>query len=547
MRRVKIKLFLAILGLGLILRIYGLEQIPNSLSADEASFAYNAYSILKTGRDEFGHRFPLYFQSFDDYKNPVFGYFLIPFIYFGGLNTWSIRFASVLAGTMVIPLFFLLTRKLTANPRLALLNALLAAISPWLIQYSRVAIDMELALFFSLLAVWVFLAAAKHKFLYLLSALVFGLSFYTYHSSRVWVIGFGLVLLILNRKFNRYIFGGLIILGLMTFPYFLSLRNSQVALRPYAVSVFANREEVNRDARDLQSEVKQKIPGAKLVHNRRLTFINQTVNGYLKILNPDLLFGQNLYNQIGSTRLFYLWQLPMILLGIIVLLKNRYQSWFILSWILIGYLPGGLTLLPVFDRRIFLNSFPLLLLASLGTVQLVKYFKLRFLRLQKIAAVAIAISIGLSFHFYLHNYFIHGRDTIVELWGNGMKQMVLTAKNLRPKYDEVFVSLKLNQTLTFFLFYEPYPPEKYLAEGGTVSGGYLDERNHFANYRFKFIQTKDLKPDTLYIWSADELQPCLGVLQTTTLTDGTPFAHFGIFDPTLAGCQTSTLSFAYTP
>ena len=40
-------LFFSILLLATILRVYGLTQVPNSVSADEASFAYNAYSILK--------------------------------------------------------------------------------------------------------------------------------------------------------------------------------------------------------------------------------------------------------------------------------------------------------------------------------------------------------------------------------------------------------------------------------------------------------------------------------------------------------------------
>src|SRR3989344_5174120 len=204
MRRVKIKLFLAILGLGLILRIYGLEQIPNSLSADEASFAYNAYSILKTGSDEFGHRLPLYFQSFDDYKNPVFGYSLIPFIAIGGLNAWSIRLLSALSGTLVIWFMYLLADELTGNRRLALVTALFSSISPWLIQYSRVAIDMELALLLTLAGGWCFLLARRHRLLYVITAILFGLSFYTYHSSRVWTLGFGSLLLILNKSVNRY-------------------------------------------------------------------------------------------------------------------------------------------------------------------------------------------------------------------------------------------------------------------------------------------------------------------------------------------------------
>src|SRR3989344_2922720 len=116
-----LKLLFATCLIGAFLRLYDLKQIPNSLSADEAAFGYNAYSILKTGRDEFGHFLPLYFQSFDDYKNPVFGYVLIPFIAILGLNDWVIRLPSVLAGVAVVAGFFLLTRKLVRSSKTALL------------------------------------------------------------------------------------------------------------------------------------------------------------------------------------------------------------------------------------------------------------------------------------------------------------------------------------------------------------------------------------------------------------------------------------------
>ncbi len=56
----KNKLFLSILILAFILRFYKLGTIPKGLDWDENSNAYNAYSILKTGRDEYGKFFPLY-------------------------------------------------------------------------------------------------------------------------------------------------------------------------------------------------------------------------------------------------------------------------------------------------------------------------------------------------------------------------------------------------------------------------------------------------------------------------------------------------------
>ena len=51
-----------ILILAAVLRFYQLGQNPPSLDWDETAHGYNAYSILKTGRDEYGYKFPLYFR-----------------------------------------------------------------------------------------------------------------------------------------------------------------------------------------------------------------------------------------------------------------------------------------------------------------------------------------------------------------------------------------------------------------------------------------------------------------------------------------------------
>ena len=70
--------FFLILLLAFILRFYKLGEVPPHLDWDEASNAYNAYSILKTGRDEYGDFLPLSNRSFDDYKPALYSYLAIP-------------------------------------------------------------------------------------------------------------------------------------------------------------------------------------------------------------------------------------------------------------------------------------------------------------------------------------------------------------------------------------------------------------------------------------------------------------------------------------
>ena len=66
--------FLLIILLAFVLRFYRVADHPHDLYVDEVGIGYNAWSILKTGKDEYGIPHPLFFQSFNDYKLPVYIY-----------------------------------------------------------------------------------------------------------------------------------------------------------------------------------------------------------------------------------------------------------------------------------------------------------------------------------------------------------------------------------------------------------------------------------------------------------------------------------------
>ncbi len=100
----KNKIYLALLtlivGIGALLRFYALDKSPPSLGFDEAALGYNAYSIMLTGKDEYGNFLPLSLRSFNDYKPALYAYLSIPFIKIFGLNANSVRAVSALAGSV---------------------------------------------------------------------------------------------------------------------------------------------------------------------------------------------------------------------------------------------------------------------------------------------------------------------------------------------------------------------------------------------------------------------------------------------------------------
>ena len=90
-----------------IIRFYQLGNPSNGFYLDEAAIGYNAYSILKTGKDEFGKSFPILFRSFTDFKAPLYIYLSIIPIKIFGLTSFSTRFISALSGSIAILITFL--------------------------------------------------------------------------------------------------------------------------------------------------------------------------------------------------------------------------------------------------------------------------------------------------------------------------------------------------------------------------------------------------------------------------------------------------------
>src|SRR3989344_5188900 len=106
----KNRVLILIILLAAFLRFYNLSKTPPSLYWDEASLGYNAYSILKTARDEHGQFLPITnFAAFGDYKPPGYIYLTVPSIAIFGVNEFAIRFPSAFFGTLTVLLAFFLT------------------------------------------------------------------------------------------------------------------------------------------------------------------------------------------------------------------------------------------------------------------------------------------------------------------------------------------------------------------------------------------------------------------------------------------------------
>ena len=128
---------LVILLVAGLLRVPGLPYAPPGLNQDEAANAWNAYCLLKTGCDQFGVRWPIfYMRALGENRSTLFAYVLLPFQAVGGLNIWTTRLPAAIGGILTVLLMYWVGARL-CGPLTGVIAAALLAINPTHIQLTR--------------------------------------------------------------------------------------------------------------------------------------------------------------------------------------------------------------------------------------------------------------------------------------------------------------------------------------------------------------------------------------------------------------------------
>jgi MFS family permease len=169
----------AAMVVGLLLRAWQFGAIPPGLNQDEASTAYDAFSLIHYGVDRNGFRFPVVLVSWGSGMYALASYVEAPFIGLFGLSVWSARLPFLLIGLAALPLFYRLLRD-TTDRRTARIGVALLAVSPWHVMVSRWGLDCNVLPFALLLATVLLVRSAARPRSLVWAALVFGLALYAY-------------------------------------------------------------------------------------------------------------------------------------------------------------------------------------------------------------------------------------------------------------------------------------------------------------------------------------------------------------------------------
>ena len=525
-----------------VLRFWQLGNIPPSLDWDEAALGYNAYSILKTGRDEYGVFLPMVLRSFDDYKPPLYAYLTIPAVAAFGLKPWAVRLPSVIMGILaVIGTYFLVRELLKYSEQkfsfaidhlsfdMPTVASLLLAISPWHIQFSRIAFEANTGVTLNIWAVFAFFYGLKSRRWLTISAFLSGLALYAYHSERVFL---PLLLLILTFLFWKELIAHKkslvigIIIGMITIlPLLPVVFTGTSVTRLAGTSSLADETSLlSASVKKLEYDGAHHIFWGAMFDNRRLVWLQTVVNGYLSHYSFRWLFltGDNPRHHAPDMALLYLWEMPFLLWGMFRVTKSGGRLPKILwSWFFIAPIAASPTTeLPHAIRTlVFLPVFQIF--TSFGILEFFNWFKKSPNVKNKLILSLTSVLVVFNILLYLHMYFGHLNHETSEDWQYGYSQAVQYIRANYSKYQKIVVSTKLEQPYMFFLFYLKYDPVKYLAEGGTHSGGFAEVKNKFAKYEFRPVNWGAEKKDhtILYVSTPGEI-PAPGLL-TVHYLDGT--------------------------
>lgn len=527
-------LLVLVLILGFTLRIFQVDKFPMGLNADEAAIGYNAYSIIKTGRDEYGEILPLSFKSFGDYKPGLYFYFVIPFVATLGLTEFAVRIPSVLLGTGLIYLIYLIGQQIFKDNRISFFAALFLSINPWAIHFSRGGWESNAATFFIALGIWFFIKGLEKKRYIFWSLFSMLISMYLYQSPRLIVpilllgisVAYRKDLTVMFKNNIKQIGVSLIILLILSLPLASQFISGGGNARFSGLSSFADPGPGNR-VNELRGEhINSNGLSAGVFHNKIIAYGVNFLGHYLDHFTPNFFFIEGdplIRNKVPETAQFYLIESIFLLAGILFLVqfKSRFKYLLIL-WILISPLASSITYQTPHAVRALSMVVPLTLLISLGFVSMLRLIKTR--RLKIVVGILLILILGFEFVKYLENYYVHYPKRYPLSWEYGFSEMIQKLNEYEKGVNKVVITDKYDQPYILTLFYKKYDPTQYqpqavLSERDKFNFGTVRK---FDKYEFHPIKVQDINnsTNTLFVASPEEVGDEVNIIDSVNFPNG---------------------------
>ncbi|MFA5932958.1 MAG: glycosyltransferase family 39 protein [Microgenomates group bacterium] len=503
--------------LGGYLRIIDIGNIPAGLNVDEVAIGYDAYSILKTGKDMSGSFMPISFQSLGDYKAPLYTYLTSIVVAVFGLNEFSVRFISAFFGTLAIPLIFFLTNNFFKNNKISVFSALFLAISPWHIFYSRIVSESQVAMVLATLGLLALIKFKNGNILWgYISVFSMVSSMYAYHSERLFLPLFFLIWAFINKSWlivNKKKVALMLLMGaILASPLLIDLVFGKSTIRAGQQSIYNDINFLRQVFITPEPVYTYFDPFYILFNQQWLYVIFFVIRKYLTFFQPDFLFFNAL--PILSTGLYglgvmYIFQAPIFLIGLIKAFSLKSDNKYLLPiWFSFGLLPAAITLAEYHTVRTMVVIPVLAIVSGVGLWVVLNWFmqiRNKFLKVATGLVFFLVVSINLFQAFLMfHVHFpIEQSDTFMV----GNKEVLAwIAENNNNKEEVVFDSRRFSNgqiivsvPYLYYLFYTKYDPKAFQ----TLFNDHPDNQLKINNFTFRDIdwRTDRGQSDILFIGS----------------------------------------------
>lgn len=433
------------------LRAYKIDHYPLSLNWDEVSLGYNSFSIINTGKDEWGKSFPTIFRAYGDYKLPIYIYLSTVPVFLLGLNPFSTRFISILSGSITPIFIYLIFKKIFKKNLIAFTGALIYSLSPWTIFLSRVALEANLFLTLFIASIY-FLKNKKLS----LSLILYSLSLFTYNSSRVLFPFYLLLVYYIYKTYKVNLYKHKISILIFIFSlllfFYQSLDTSGQARYKW-VSI------IDEGAVNQINQLRQVYP--RIIANKATYFVIKSLGNYLSHFNPAFLFARGGSHYQFNIPGFYLispFLSPFLIFGLYKFFKNK--KYIPILLLLICPIPSAITR----DAPHTLRSIVFISTACFISIYgLMEFFKNR-------TKTFFLYSLGLLILTQIQFWpkYKHYSAKYVSSWQYGYSQMVDFLKENYNNYQNFYITKKYGEPHEFVLFYWPWLPSDYQGDPNKI-------------------------------------------------------------------------------
>ncbi|MCK4752871.1 MAG: glycosyltransferase family 39 protein [Planctomycetes bacterium] len=472
LRPLVVVILLSILLLAAFLRLVNFGLSPPGLNQDEAGNAWNAYCLLKTGKDQVGQSWPVFYtHGLGGNRTTLYIYLLLPFQAIGGLNIFTTRLPSIVGGVFTVLLIFLVGKRLFGTS-VGLFAAGLLALNPWHIQQSRWGHEGALCALYGIvplaMLLWANMPVSDDKtrpprpFLAVLAGAASGIVCYGYHAVRIFVPVF------------------LLATVLVTFTGWwrcLKTRKGALAIAAFVVGfvvtfgplVWHHIFDPDGIARHVQHQEMLWVNGKPLISlaNIALRYIYHFNVGFL------FLHGDNSVIQSPpGMGMFHWYMMPLMIAGLVSLIRRfRFSRAARILFVLILIYPIGDSFFGITYGLHALRSLPglcgLVLMAAIGAASIATWlWKKNRATTIAIAVTFLAVVIILNVRYLRRFYGEYNRQSTV--YHSYQTDFVEACQWLRPRFDEVdavlWTTKVANQPYIITLVTLGYEPQRWFSQ-----------------------------------------------------------------------------------